>query len=193
MTAHYEQVVEELGIVIRQYSESFSSKSYGDENDDYDLLMNVFSITPKLKRENRQYWGRELGMCWQLLVTRVFQQCCSDFAPGYRAGADEMCDLMAGHSAIDTKYRIGSGDSGTLKKFKQYGRTLTDQGFTPIILILRSDNLPAAIQACRVGGWRIYTADDSFEYIHHTSGFDLRDFLHTQANRFRINRPPKTP
>ena len=158
MKSPHEKIVEELGLVIRQYSESFSSKSYSDENDDDDFLMNVFSITPELKRENRQYWGRELGMCWQLLVTKVFQQCCTDFAPGYKASADEMCDLMAGNHAIDTKYRIGSGDSGTLKKFKQYGRKLTDSGLTPIILILRTDNLQAAIQACKVGGWTIYRA-----------------------------------
>lgn len=26
-----------------------------------DVLMDVFGIVPTLKRENRQYWGRELG------------------------------------------------------------------------------------------------------------------------------------
>ena len=45
-----------------------------------------------------------------------------------RQGADELCDLIAGKDAINTKYRIGSGDSGTLKKFKQYGRKLEGDG-----------------------------------------------------------------
>ena len=84
-----------LELILRQYADSFTSKTYGEENDDPDLLMEVFGITPQLKRENRQYWGRELGMCWQLLVTRVFEACRSaDFAPGYRSGSDEMSDLL---------------------------------------------------------------------------------------------------
>jgi hypothetical protein len=52
--------------ILKQYQNSFSNKIYVEENDDHDPLMDVFGITPSLKRENRQYWGRELGMCWQL-------------------------------------------------------------------------------------------------------------------------------
>ena len=36
--------------------------------------MEVFGITPEMKRENRQYWGRQLGMCWQRLVTEISRQ-----------------------------------------------------------------------------------------------------------------------
>jgi hypothetical protein len=43
-----------------------------------------------------------------------------------KEGSDEFCDLVVGNDAIDTKYRIGSGDSGTLKKFRQYGQELQD-------------------------------------------------------------------
>ncbi|MHB1423170.1 MAG: hypothetical protein ACYC3I_08250 [Gemmataceae bacterium] len=53
--------------VLRAYRDSFSMKTYSEGNNDPDPLMEVFGITPDRKRENRQYWGRELGMCWQLL------------------------------------------------------------------------------------------------------------------------------
>src|SRR3954462_11606740 len=91
---------------LASYRDSFTSKDYGEENEDHDVIMDLFGISPELKRENRQYWGRELGMCWQLLVTALFRATIKNFAPGYREGADE--------------HRIGSGDSGTLKKFKTY-------------------------------------------------------------------------
>ena len=188
-----EQSAVSLGTILRQYGDSFSSKTYNEENDDLDPLMNVFGISPALKRENRQYWGRELGMCWQLLVSRAFEICRKDdCGPGYRSGADEMCDLMVGRIAIDTKYRIGSGDSGTLKKFKQYGKALKDLGFEPVFLILRSDNLPAAIQACKVGGWRTIIGPATFDFIKEESGFDMLTFLNNAANQYDIKRAPVT-
>lgn len=187
------QVSESLELILRQYGDSFRSKSYGDENEDIDPLMDVFGITPELKRENRQYWGRELGMCWQLIVTRTFEICRGpDFRPGYRSGADEMCDLMVGGMAIDTKYRIGSGDSGTLKKFKQYGAELTNLGFDPVLLVLRRDNLPAAIQACKSGGWRTIIGQDSFDFIKSASRFDMLDFLNKAARRHLVVRKPRS-
>jgi hypothetical protein len=183
-----------LEVILRQYAESFAGKSYGEENDERDVLMDVFGISPELKRENRQYWGREPGMCWQLLVTRVFEICRSaDFGRGYRSGLDQMSDLMLKKVAIDTKYRIGSGDSGTLKKFKQYGKALTAKGLEPVLLILRSDNLPAAIQACEVGGWRILIGDASFAFIKKETGFDLLAYLRRMAKKHDIKRVPTTP
>src|SRR3954451_11559885 len=121
-----EDATQKLSEVMARYSASFSAKAYGEENDDLDPLMTAFGITPELKRENRQYWGRELGMCWQVLVTQLCEATRSDFKPAYRVGLDEPCDLIVGSYAIDTKYRIGSGDSGTLKKFKTYGPLLRD-------------------------------------------------------------------
>ena len=47
-----------LESILSDYSSSFSAKVYRDENNDSDLLMELFGITPGLKRENRQYWGR---------------------------------------------------------------------------------------------------------------------------------------
>jgi hypothetical protein len=57
-----------LSVVIERYKSAFADKVYKEENNDHDVIMDLFSITPILKRENRQYWGRELGMCWQLIV-----------------------------------------------------------------------------------------------------------------------------
>jgi len=87
----------ELRTIITQYQQSFSDKSYGEENNEDDLLMNIFNITPELKRENRQYWGRELGMCWQLLVTKLCELTCNNFRPALRIEADEPTDLFIGN------------------------------------------------------------------------------------------------
>jgi hypothetical protein len=141
--------------VIDRYRASFSAKLYNEENNEHDVIMDLFGITPLLKRENRQYWGRELGMCWQLIVSTLCRARCADYEPARRFGADEPYDLRVGQYAIDTKYRIGSGDAGTLKKFKQYGPLLKRENYTPVLLIVRSDNLPAAITAMRAGGWSV--------------------------------------
>lgn len=173
---------------IKAYKTSFSDKVYSEENDDHDVLMDVFGLVPAVKRENRQYWGRELGMCWQMIVTSLFRATCVDFKPGYREGADELCDLIACNDAIDTKYRIGSGDSGTLKKFKQYGHRLIEMKLRPVLLIVRNDNLPAAIGACNVGGWTVLTGDSTFAYIQEKTGVDLKAWLAGLGNQFHVIR-----
>ena len=150
--------------------------------------MDVFGITPDLKRENRQYWGRELGMCWQLIVSEVFRHFRSDYGPALRFQADEPCDFTVGEVAVDTKYRIGSGDSGTLKKFREYGRMLGTEGYDPVFLILREDNLRAAIRACVSGGWTVHTGDSTFVFIEERSGFDLKTFLEERAQAFPVRR-----
>lgn len=174
--------------ILKNYQNSFVGKDYAEENDEYDPLMNVFGISPQLKRENRQYWGRELGMCWQLLVIEVCKTHCHNFKPALRMGTDEPCDLIVEKYAIDTKYRIGSGDSGTLKKFKSYGPLLAEQGYQPTFLILRTDNLASAITACQTGQWNIYTGDNSFDFIRAVSGFDLKNFLAERAGAYLVNR-----
>jgi hypothetical protein len=177
-----------LEAILGKYKESFSSKEYDTENDDHDPLMDLFGISPELKRENRQYWGRELGMCWQLIVSELFRLTRHDHGPALRFGADEPCDFTFGRTAVDTKYRIGSGDSGTLKKFKQYGPMLRTKGFRPVFLIVRDDNLPAAITACRAGDWDVRTGNTTFEYVQEHTKFDLKGFLEERALRFRIER-----
>jgi hypothetical protein len=173
---------------IKAYHASFCGKVYSEENDEHDVLMDVFGLVPAVKRENRQYWGRELGMCWQMIVTELFRAACKDFKAGYREGADELCDLIANNDAIDTKYRVGSGDSGTLKKFKQYGTRLTQLGLRPVLLIVRNDNLPAAIGACNVGGWTVYTGEATFGYIQEKTGVDLKAWLSALGNEFHVIR-----
>jgi hypothetical protein len=179
----------ELLEVLRTYQVAFKAKVYGEENDDHDALMDVFSINPATKRENRQYWGRELGMCWQRLVTTACSAAVRDrYSPGLRIGGDELCDLCLDTDAIDTKYRIGSGDSGTLKKFKTYGDSLMKRGLRPVMLILRDDNLPAAVTACKTGGWTVFSGDASFEYLQGKVGVDLKKWLLHHRSRFGVVR-----
>lgn len=178
----------ELRTIMIQYQQSFTEKTYNSENNENDILMDIFDITPELKRENRQYWGRELGMCWQLLINKLCQINCSNYKPALKIKGDEPTDLFIGNDAIDTKYRIGSGDSGTLKKFKTYGKLLKKQGYNPVILILRDDNLPAAITACKVGGWKIYAGKDCFKYIQEKTKFDIEKYLLSLKKKFSVSR-----
>ena len=127
-------------------------------------------------------------MCWQLLVTETCKTYCSSFQPALKVESDEPCDLIVDGYAIDTKYRLGSGDSGTLKKFKNNGPLLRTYNYEPVFLILRQDNLPAAITACQVGTWKVYTGDDSFEFIQTISGFDLKSFLIEKVGEFPVYR-----
>lgn len=186
-------VEQDLEAILAEYQTSFNQKVYDEENDDHDVLMDVFGIAPELKRENRQYWGRELGMCWQRLVTAVFKNTRGDYGPALRMGADEPCDLTAGSLAIDTKYRIGSGDSGTLKKFKEYGPLLKSKGYVPMLLIVREDNLCAAVKACEVGGWKILTGDRTFKFIAELTSFNIKNFLQERASSYEVDRDRKPP
>lgn len=172
--------------ILERYYSSFKKKNYAPENDESDVLMDVYDITPNQKRENRQYWGRELGMIWQLVVSEIAKQYGENYQPPLKVGNDEPCDLRLGQDAIDTKYRIGSGDSGTLKKLKQYGALLRSYGYRPVLLILREDNLPAAITACDHGGWIVYTGKRAFSYIELKTGIDLYKLLKDAEHRYSL-------
>ena len=172
--------------ILRHYHDAFEAKTYTAENDKSDVLMEIYGISPEQKRENRQYWGRELGMMWQRIVTELSREHCDNFQPALRIDGDEPCDLIIGRDAIDTKYRIGSGDSGTLKKFKQYGKLLSEKGYRPVLLILRDDNLPAAITACKNGGWEVLTSQDSFDYLTHKTGIDVKKLLEEEKGVFLL-------
>ena len=158
----HDDIDKKLSDILKKYQGNFSNKIYRDDFDCTDLLMEAFGIMQELKRENKQFWSRQLGMCWQLLVTELCGNTCPDFsdAPGF--GRDKPCDLVLGKDAIDTKYRVGSGGSGTLKKFRQYGALLKENNYRPVFLLLREDNLLAAMTACRAGGWSIYTGAGTF-------------------------------
>ena len=177
-----------LDAILGSYKATFSEKVYSDENDDHDVLMDVFGISPLLKRESRQYWGRELGMCWQRLVVEICRNARSDFGPALRIDADEPCDLTVGGLAIDTKYRIGSGDSGTLKKFKAYGPLLRSKGYEPVLMIVREDNLNAAITACNAGGWTVTTGQRTFDYLRDLTGVDVKELLQQRAGTYPVAR-----
>ncbi|MHB8753182.1 MAG: hypothetical protein ACYDBJ_28845 [Aggregatilineales bacterium] len=118
----------------------------------------------------------------------VFRNTREDFLSALRIGSDEPFDFGFSSFVVDTKYRIGSGDSGTLKKFKSYGADLKGKGYKPVILILRGDNLPAAITACLVGGWQVITAENTFEFILKHSGFDLNNYLNQRVGHFGVRR-----
>ncbi len=171
------ELKDKLGEVLDKYSKSFSDKVYTDDFNDTDVLMNAFGVTQELKSENKQYWGRELGKCWENLIRDLFEATCEDFEPPKRFGADEPADFFVGKDAIDTKYRVGSGDSGTLKKFEQYGIQLQEEGFRPVFLFLRTDNLKAALSKMNAGGWTILMDDATFQYIQEKTGFDLKAWL----------------
>lgn len=172
--------------ILKKYKLSFNWKIYNNENNDYDVLMDIFWITPELKRENRQYWGRELWMCWQLIITDLMKNTNKDFLPAERMWADEPADLFIWKYAIDTKYRLGSWDSWTLKKFKQYWKMLREKWYIPVMLILRTDNLPAAITALN-NWWReVYTDKNTFAFILKHSGVDFCNYLEEQKNLFNI-------
>lgn len=175
--------------ILKRYKTEFEKKEYMDDYNGSDILMETFGLTQEIKSDNKQYWGRQLGMCWQLMVTEVFRDL-QEFKPALRIDADEPCDLIFKNDAIDTKYRVGSGDSGTLKKFKQYGKKLREIGYTPTLLFVRTDNLPAAITACKEGKWEIFMGDESFNYVKEHSGFDLLAWLnkHKTKKTFFVTR-----
>jgi hypothetical protein len=169
---------ESLISIIKKYQTSFSEKIFEAEETPSDILMEVFGITAVLKNRNRQYWGRELGKCWESLVIDVFKQYCPDrFTPPFKHQGTEPCDLIVGDYGIDTKYRVGSGDSKTLSIFRKNARIITEHKLKPVLLFVREDNLKAAMSAFSAGGWSIYTRDKTFEFIQNETGFDLKQWL----------------
>ncbi|MCG5061719.1 MAG: hypothetical protein KA714_28080 [Limnoraphis sp. WC205] len=176
-----------LETILYRYYQSFTAKIFIEETSQEDDLMLIFNVTYEMKSQNRQYWGRELGMCWQRIVTEICRQNCINFSPAVRDGKDELCDLIVGLDAIDTKYRIGSGDAGTLKKFRDYATRLQQLNYQPVLLILRTDNLPAAITACTRGGWNIYSGSNAYQYLQQVTQFDLQSWLQSRKGRFTLS------
>lgn len=176
--------------IIGSYKISFTAKEYEAENNEHDIVMDIFGISPDLKRENRQYWGRELGKCWERIVSKLCESTCSNYGSALRFGDDEPFDFSVDNKAIDTKYRIGSGDAGTLKKLREYGKLLRSKRYIPITLIVRTDNLPAAMTALKAGEWEIHIGADAFGYIRALTNFDLQAWLEAikKEGGFKIKR-----
>ena len=150
--------------ILNQYRIKFRDKIHTPPAHTTDILLDYFGITYEQINQNKQYWNRELGMCWQRIIIESVKNRL-DYQPAFRIDRKEPCDLIIGKDAIDTKYRIGSGDSGTIKKLKDYAQIISDRGYRPVLLILREDNLKSTISACAKGGWYIMTGRESIEYI----------------------------
>jgi hypothetical protein len=172
--------------ILNQYQKSFSQKIFSEETSKTDDLMKVFGLTQKIKSENSQYWGRELGKCWELLVKELCKQKCPEYQSGIYDNRKELCDLIVNKDAIDTKYRIGSGDSGTLNKFESNAKRLIELKYTPILLILRDDSLTQALTKCKNGGWIIKSDREAFVYIKEITNFDLQNWLQQRENIFNL-------
>ena len=173
--------------VLGKYQEAFSKKEISSEDGYSDVLMEVFNITPAIKSTNMQYWGRELGKCWEGIVQAIFSER-NDYGPGIKEGADEICDCTIGKMAIEAKYRVGSGDSGTLKKFKQYAQRLKGMGCKPIMIFFREDNLSAAITASKSGGWKVLIGDECFKFIKEKSNVDIISVLKDLKGKYDISK-----
>lgn len=159
--------------IVERYKQSFASKVFAEESLEEDDLMRLFGLTQAIKAQNKQYWGRELGACWERLVKEICRQTCSNFSEPQ----DSTYDLSVGWDAIDTKYRIGSGDAKTLQGWRQNGTKLIVKKFTPILLIVRNDSLRQAIAACTAGGWIVKSGNDAYEYLYELTQFDLQTWL----------------
>ncbi|WP_270278824.1 hypothetical protein [Veillonella parvula] len=184
----YTEFESKFNMLTENYQINFRNKEIIETDEYIDVLMEIFGITSTLKHENRQYWGRELGMYWQRLVIAWFETFTPKlYKPAKRYGQDEPYDLLVGDYAIDTKYRVGSGDSGTLKKFKSYGNFLLKEGYKPVFLILRTDNLDAAIKAIKEGDWEVYMGEKAFDFIESNSGRNLLLYLKSMKNKYNIN------
>ncbi|MEA5468940.1 hypothetical protein [Spirulina sp. 06S082] len=167
------EIENSLETILTKYSESFSEKVFSEQSSAEDDLMRVFGLTQEMKSNNRQYWGRELGACWERLVKELCQLTCDRFQEPHNTSYD----LAIANDAIDTKYRLGSGDAKTLRGFKHNAQILIDEGFNPIMLIVRTDNLSQAIRACISGGWQVKVGDEAYQYLYQQTQFDLKKMV----------------
>jgi len=175
-----------LECVLGQYQKSFQTKIHDPTLGESDVLMEAFGITATVKAGAPQYWGRELGMCWERLVRGLFASHGTGYGPALTVNDGQPCDLTFDGVAVDTKYRLGSGDSGTLKKLAGNARVLAGLGFEPVMLFLREDSLPSALRKMRKAGWRVLQGPESFAFIEEHTGGDLRSFLRQNHGRYRI-------
>ncbi len=170
----------DLDTIFKTYQQKFQNRTEKVPENNPDILMEVFGITEEQKRKNLQYWHRELGMCWQKIITEVFREH-PEYSRAVQNGTQEPCDLVLKQWAIDTKYRIGSGDSGTLKKFRENAEYLRDLGYTPLLLILREDNLIKSVK-----GWEVLTGEESLRFVEEHSGKKFKNVLESYQKKFQV-------
>jgi hypothetical protein len=83
-------------------------------------------------------------------------------------------DCIFNESAIEIKYRYGSKEG--LTQQKRAAQPLKRMGLKPVMLCFRHS--PNA-QSIRAGGlWSVYEGQDSIDYIHRHTGYDLGKILH---------------
>lgn len=168
--------------VLQSCKAAFDVKVFEDFDTGTDVLMDSLSVTPAMKAANRQYWGRQLGACWEALLRSVWAER-SPFVRFPKPGDPIYpCDIVSEGLAIDAKYRIGSGDSGTLQKLARNAKTLVTSNLQPILLVLRDDSLKSAISAAKAGGWKVVEGEAAFEFVHVTLGHDILEFLRSEAH-----------
>jgi hypothetical protein len=170
----------ELDTIFRTYQQKFQNRAEVLPNNEPDILMEVFGITSEQKQKNLQYWHRELGMCWQKVVIEFFREH-PEYSGPIKNGSEEPCDLVLKNYSIDTKYRIGSGDSGTLKKFRENAEYLRGEGYTPLLLVLREDNLIRSVK-----GWEMLTGVETMKFIEEHSGKKFENVLRTYQKKFQV-------
>lgn len=87
--------------ILQRYSLSFSLKVFSEESATEDDLMRVFGLTQLIKAENKQYWGRELGMCWQRVITEVCRENCEDFRTPIREGKSDAYEYIRNKTGFE--------------------------------------------------------------------------------------------
>ncbi|MDY7012982.1 MAG: restriction endonuclease [Cyanobacteriota bacterium] len=174
---NYDNLDRSLEEIVDRYRLSFANKVFLEESSEEDDLMKLFGLTQATKAQNKQYWGRELGACWERLVKEICQQTCDN----YCEPQNSTYDLLVGRDAIDTKYRIGSGDAKTLRGWRQNGQDLLSRKLRPILLIIRNDSLQQAIATCRAGGWVVKSGNDAYDYLYELTQFDLQTWLRNKG------------
>ena len=179
---------EHIKDILLDYQVRFSNKIYSQDNNDYDLLMDAFGISPKLKLENMQYWGRELGACLEKVMKTRMSKSKHYENPIKEKSGREPYDFQFRDRAIDVKYRIGSGDAGTIKKWTENAKDIIELGLQPTLLILREDSLESTVSACRRAGWDIYAGEEFYNFSKNRLDFNLKKYLKSIKAEYQIKR-----
>ncbi|MNU30449.1 hypothetical protein D3C71_189490 [compost metagenome] len=172
-----QDLLESLDRILVDYRDRFRKKKFTVKPERDDLLMRVFKITPEIKKRNMQYWSRHLGFAWEKLLKAALSEADKTAVFPLPGDKQKPCDMIAGEMAIDAKYRIGSGDSGTLQKLQKNGRILHELGYKPVLLIFRDDSLASSLAAARGGGWTIYEDKHALVHAETLFNFDMSAYL----------------
>ena len=169
--------------VFAKQEQLFQAKEHDNSLPEEDVLMKRFEITSLDKLTNKQYYNRELGKVFETLCKKTFRHKhndrCKDAPIVKKKGGRtyEPFDLIFDNYAIDFKYRLGSGDSGTLNRLRKSVLWALEKGYEPVYLILREDNLDPVLKALQRLGARIIQGEDTFRFIEEESGVNLREYI----------------